>query len=601
MSSQAAFAKGGKKPHPGENKLNLTPAIRFFVPQDEDTLARLEEKKTSMITIKVKVDPEETDSKLNQASLKFPKIETFVKNGPEVAEVQLKLHNEIFLPQGQTGPKDVDKRLSTFKRICVDEARTAFIQEINFARVEFINKYSTEGSDLKKKLIEAKDKEFFDWLRLDVVDAKQAKLSRFKVHTETMKDRVAFDSAKRTAQFAAIQDDIAMLFDSSDSDSNSSDSEETDAQKQHKVRQEERKQAEKKVKRKKARELAQAIEADKVCHKAEEEAFKSEVADETVDNGLPKVGTLACISFENRIWFNLGMLLWVNHRDCFEEQLRYLQNDLAKPRKMSVMESVKRVETLFKYMPFLPPPSSKNMSYDEADWKKRNLSIDKATIRRCQFHALPESYQQRLLDDVEDWKAMTEVVWLDRLLRAEEYDKQIIASKDRIAKKADKAASSTSRADDTSNTKRHKKNQKPKSAKEKTSQGKARYCSMCKKAGMPEGKWKSHHTNDCTNQGDYEQKLSGNAKSNSDAKSQYKREIRKLQKATKSATSKLKKFAKAAKSAKSSKELRKFQKSLSKGKKKRNKSSSDESDESGQISDSSSSSDSSDSSSASSY
>jgi len=295
------------------------------------------------------------------------------------------------------------------------------------------------------------------------------------------------------------------------------------------------------------------------------------------------------------------MLLWVNHLDCFEEQLRYLQNDLAKPHKMSVIESVKRVEILFKYMPFLPPPSSKNTTYDQADWKKRNLSIDKATIRRCQFHALPESYQQRLLDDSEDWKAMTEVVWLDRLLRAEEYDTQIIASKERIAKKVDKAASSTSRADDTSNTKRHKKNQKPKSAKENTAQGKARYCSMCKKAGMPERKWKSHHTNDCTNQGDYEQKLSGNTKSNSGAKAQYKREICKLQKATKSATSKLKKFTKAAKSAKSSKELRKFQKSLSKHKKKRNKSSSDESDESGQISESSSSSDSIDSSSDSSY
>jgi len=204
MSSQAAFAKGGKKPHPGENKLNLTPAIRFFVPQDEDTLARLEEKKTSMITIKVKVDPEETDSKLNQASLKFPKIETFVKNGPEVAEVQLKLHNKIFLPQGQTGPKDVDKRLGTFKRICVDEARNAFIAEMNFARIELINTYSTEGSELKKKLLEARDKEFFDWLRLDVVDAKQAKLVRFREHTETMKERVAFDSTKRTAQFAAI-------------------------------------------------------------------------------------------------------------------------------------------------------------------------------------------------------------------------------------------------------------------------------------------------------------------------------------------------------------------------------------------------------------
>jgi len=344
-----------------------------------------------------------------------------------------------------------------------------------------MNKYSTEGSELKKKLLEAKDKEFFDWLRLDVVDAKQAKFSRFKEHTETMKERVAFDSAKRTAQFATIQDNFAMLFDSSSSDSSSSDFEETEAQKQHKIRQEKRKQDEKKAKRKKARELAQDIDADKVCHKAEEEAFKAEVANETVDNGLPKVGTLACISFENCIWFNLGMLLWINHRDCFEEQLHYLQNDLAKPRKMSVIKSVKRVEILFKYMPFLPPHSSKNMMYDQADWKKRNVSINKATIRRCQFHALPESYQQRLLDDAEDWKAMTKVVWLDRLLCAEEYDKQIIASKERIPKKADKAASSTSRADDTSNTKRHKMNLKPKSAKEKTVQGKARYCSMCKK------------------------------------------------------------------------------------------------------------------------
>jgi len=107
--------------------------------------------------------------------------------------------------------------------------------------LEFINKYTTEGSDLKKKLLIAKDSVFFDWffdwLRLDVVDAKEAKLSRFKEHTETMKKRVAFDSAKRTAQFAAIQDDIAMLFDSSSSKS-SSDSDKTEAQKQHRARQE---------------------------------------------------------------------------------------------------------------------------------------------------------------------------------------------------------------------------------------------------------------------------------------------------------------------------------------------------------------------------
>ena len=109
----------------------------------------------------------------------------------------------------------------------------------------------------------------------------------------------------------------ASCIDSSSDDSSSSNKETEKAQ------------AAKKVKRKKARELAQDIEADRVCYITEEEAFKTEVADATVDNSLPKVGTLVCISFENCIWFNIGMLLWVNHRDCFEEQLRYLQNDLA--------------------------------------------------------------------------------------------------------------------------------------------------------------------------------------------------------------------------------------------------------------------------------
>jgi len=95
MSSQAAFTKGGKKPHPGENKLKLTPAIRFFPPQDEDFVARLEEKKLDMIIIKVKVEPDQPNSKLNQQSIKFPKVQTFVQNGPEIVEVQLvKLHKK---------------------------------------------------------------------------------------------------------------------------------------------------------------------------------------------------------------------------------------------------------------------------------------------------------------------------------------------------------------------------------------------------------------------------------------------------------------------------------------------------------------------------
>ena len=237
----------------------------------------------------------------------------------------------MFLPQGLTGPKDIDKRISAFKHMYVDEARNTLITEVNFARLDFIYKYTTEGLDLRKNLLTTKDSVFFDWLKKDVVDAKEAKLSRFREQTETMAKRVAFDSMKRTAQFDAIQDDIAMLFDSSSSES-SNDADETKAQKQHRARQAQRKHELKKAKRKKVKELAREIEVDKVCQKEEEEeeAFKAETTNRIEDNSLSKVRTMACISFENRIWFNLGMLLWVNHHDCFKEQLRYLQKDLAR-------------------------------------------------------------------------------------------------------------------------------------------------------------------------------------------------------------------------------------------------------------------------------
>ena len=124
----------------------MTPAIRFFVLQEEDYLAKLEDEKLDMITIKVKAEQDQPDSKLNQQFIKFQKIQILMQNGLAVAEVQLKLLNEFFLPQGLTGPEDVDKRINAFKRICVDEARTSVMQEVNFARLDFITKYMNKDN-----------------------------------------------------------------------------------------------------------------------------------------------------------------------------------------------------------------------------------------------------------------------------------------------------------------------------------------------------------------------------------------------------------------------------------------------------------------------
>ena len=78
-------------------------------------------------------------------------------------------------------------------------------------------------------------------------------------------------------------------------------------------------------------------------------------------------------------------------------------------------------------MPLLPPPSSKNMTYDQADWNKRNMAIDRATILHCQFHVLPASFQIKLLNDPKDWKAITKVVWIHRLMGTD----HVVQGKDR--------------------------------------------------------------------------------------------------------------------------------------------------------------------------
>jgi len=64
-----------------------------------------------------------------------------------------------------------------------------------------------------------------------------------------MKKRVAFNSAKRTAQFATIQDNIAKLFNSSSSECSSEDTNKTEAKKRQRVKEAKRKLDEKKVKR----------------------------------------------------------------------------------------------------------------------------------------------------------------------------------------------------------------------------------------------------------------------------------------------------------------------------------------------------------------
>ena len=79
-----------------------------------------------------------------------------------------------------------------------------------------------------------------------------------------MKEEIAVNSAERTKQFANIQDEIALLFDSDSEESSSKNSQEEETKAEEIVR-----KAKKKKLQKKARQLHCNLEADKLFHEVE--------------------------------------------------------------------------------------------------------------------------------------------------------------------------------------------------------------------------------------------------------------------------------------------------------------------------------------------
>jgi hypothetical protein len=59
--------------------------------------------------------------------------------------------------------------------------------------------------------------------------------------------------------------------------------------------------------------------------------------------------------------------------------------------------------------------------------------------------------------------------------------------------------------------------------------GDATFCALCKNAGMPAWLCRNHKTEDCEKADEYKRKLSGGAASQSNAKRDYKKELRKTE------------------------------------------------------------------------
>ena len=57
-----------------------------------------------------------------------------------------------------------------------------------------------------------------------------------------------------------------------------------------------------------------------------------------------------CANFERHIYYKIGKIIWHDHGSVYEEQLKYLQNDICKPYKYSMIQYTERVRDLFEIL-----------------------------------------------------------------------------------------------------------------------------------------------------------------------------------------------------------------------------------------------------------
>jgi len=146
----------------GENKDNCVPPIRFYEPK----LALDESDPDNQVHLKVKANVDEEDSCINVSSLTFLKIKSFMMNGPLIAIQQHKMEQDIFIPEGMMGVKDLDKWYAQFKCILTEDARSAYVEILKHAKTTFMDERAEDLDEEKKEsLLSKKESLFFKWLK----------------------------------------------------------------------------------------------------------------------------------------------------------------------------------------------------------------------------------------------------------------------------------------------------------------------------------------------------------------------------------------------------------------------------------------------------
>ena len=194
-----------------------------------------------------------------------------------------------------------------------------------------------------------------------------------------------------------------------------------------------------------------------------------------------------CRDFEDHVWWQLACLAWPEHQSSLADHDRYVMTQIVKPFKWTVLQTIERVEQMFRLREFLPGTGAE---WAEANVDHVHAKTDNDSVRQAQYYCLPEPLKLIVREENESWKSLNKTEWRQLLKKAEKKDFR----ERKMAKKV-KRWSARSSGDDSS-TEPRKHNGKRKRG-DKSWQGEARVCQFCKALELDEKRWKSHKTKDC--------------------------------------------------------------------------------------------------------
>jgi hypothetical protein len=234
---------------------------------------------------------------------------------------------------------------------------------------------------------------------------------------------------------------------------------------------------------------------------------------------------------------------------------------------------------MFNYCMYLQPHSLKGQGFKEALWEKRDEPPPEAVVRKAIKDGLPEPMQHKLADNKDtDYRLMTEEKFNDTLTTIELKDERERAA---YKETQDEVKSAQANLRETSEPRNGiNANSRHKQKSNRTNgRGTARFCSLCKNAGMPEKKYMSHLDTNCEDAEEMARRAMGGgmADQNKQVRKYSRKESKALLKKLNKMTSKNKKLLKMSKKKSSdSKEVRKLKRKFAEC----NSSSDDDSDDS---------------------